>query len=405
MARGRQVFIGLRAADATRAGELVPLGFSLRSKLPGAIVVAAQSSLFEQNLTGGRSIDIEITGPELPKLVALGGQMMGQLMGPQPVIPGAQARPIPSLDLSSPEVHVEPKLVQSADLAISATDLGYTVNALINGAYATDYFLGGDKIDLVILGSENYSGRTQDLEGLPVATATGVVPIAALASVRLSSGPEQINHRERQRTITIQVSPPPEIALGDAIERIEQELIAPLQASGQLGGEYVVNLSGAADKLRQTWLALRFNVVLALLITYLLMAALFESWLYPLVIIFSVPLGAVGGVVGLRLLSAYLMLQGQPPQALDVVTMLGFVILIGTVVNNPILIVHQALNHMREEGYATSRGDSGKRADPHPADFHDDHDHRIRLDSAGPVSRRRQRTVPRAGRRRARRLG
>jgi HAE1 family hydrophobic/amphiphilic exporter-1 len=167
----------------------------------------------------------------------------------------------------------------------------------------------------------------------------------------LSSGPEQINHRERQRTITIQVSPPPGIALGAAIERIEQELIAPLQASGQLGGEYVVNLSGAADKLRQTWLALRFNVVLALLITYLLMAALFESWLYPLVIIFSVPLGAVGGVVGLQLLSGYLMLLGQPPQSLDVLTMLGFVILIGTVVNNPILIVHQALNHMREDGY------------------------------------------------------
>ncbi len=351
VARGRQVFMGLCAADPARAGELVPLGFSLRSKLPGAIVVAAQSSLFEQNLTGGRSIDIEITGPELPKLVALGGQMMGQLMGSEPVIPGAQARPIPSLDLSSPEVHVEPKLVQSADLAISATDLGYIVNALIDGAYATDYFLGGDKIDLVILGSTNYSSRTQDLEGLPVATATGVVPIAALAKVQLSSGPEQINHRERQRTITIQVTPPAEIALQDAIERIEREMIAPLQASGQLGTEYTINLSGAADKLRQTWLALRFNVVLALLITYLLMAALFESWLYPLVIILSVPLGAVGGVVGLRLLSAYLMLQGQPPQTLDVVTMLGFVILIGTVVNNPILIVHQALNHMREDGY------------------------------------------------------
>jgi HAE1 family hydrophobic/amphiphilic exporter-1 len=81
------------------------------------------------------------------------------------------------------------------------------------------------------------------------------------------------------------------------------------------------------------------------------MAALFESWLYPLVIIVSVPLGAVGGVLGLRLLSGYLLLLGQPPQTLDVVTMLGFVILIGTVVNNPILIVHQALNHMREHGY------------------------------------------------------
>ncbi len=71
------------------------------------------------------------------------------------------------------------------------------------------------------------------------------------------------------------------------------------------------------------------------------MAALFESWLYPLVIIFSVPLGAVGGILGLNLLNLFVF------QPLDVLTMLGFVILIGTVVNNPILIVHHSLNYIR----------------------------------------------------------
>ena len=73
------------------------------------------------------------------------------------------------------------------------------------------------------------------------------------------------------------------------------------------------------------------------------MAALFESWLYPLVIIFSVPLGAVGGLLGLALLNVFVL------QTLDILTMLGFVILIGTVVNNAILIVHQALNHINDE--------------------------------------------------------
>ena len=86
------------------------------------------------------------------------------------------------------------------------------------------------------------------------------------------------------------------------------------------------------------------------------MAALFESWLYPLVIILTVPLGAVGGVLGLQLLNIYLYwtLDFYVPQTLDVLTMLGFVILIGTVVNNPILIVHQSLNHMREDGMSPS---------------------------------------------------
>ena len=87
---------------------------------------------------------------------------------------------------------------------------------------------------------------------------------------------------------------------------------------------------------------MRWNLLLALAITYLLMAALFESWLYPFVILFSVPLGAVGGLLGLWVMNFFVY------QALDVVTMLGFVILIGTVVNNAILIVHQSLNYVRD---------------------------------------------------------
>ena len=103
-------------------------------------------------------------------------------------------------------------------------------------------------------------------------------------------------------------------------------------------------MSGTADKLSQTVEALKWNFLLALVITYLLMAALFESFLYPLVIMFSVPLAALGGFLGLAVLNKFLTYQ-----ALDVLTMLGFIILVGTVVNNPILIVHQSLNHMRQD--------------------------------------------------------
>ena len=349
VARGSSVFLGLRAADPARVDGLIDLVGKLRPKLPGTIVVASKSSLFERGLTAGRSIDIEITGPELEQLVGIGGQIMGAIMNPtDPLIPNAQARPIPSLDLSSPELHVRPKLMQSFQMGVTASELGYTINALVDGAFATDYYVGGDKIDLTIIGDNEFMGRTQDVESLTVATPTGqLVPVTALADVQLRSGPEQVNHRERQRAITIQVTPPPDVALEDAIDRINEHLLADIRET--LPPEYTIRLSGTADKLRQTWLAMRWNLVLALTITYLLMAALFESWIHPFVIILSVPLGAVGGIAGLRLLGFYLMAQGQPPQALDVLTMLGFVILIGTVVNNAILIVHQSLNLMREE--------------------------------------------------------
>ena len=341
VARGRQVFMGIRAFDSQRVGELIPLVQKAGMKLPGTFAVAKQSSLFERGLTGGRTIEVEIIGPDLQKLVGMGGQVLGQV---KQMIPAAQVRPIPSLDLSSPEVHIQPKLVQAAEMGVSSADLGYTANALIDGAYSGDYYLGGDKIDLTIVGQSRHIQNTQDVKALSIATPLGsLVPLEALADVEITSGPEQVNHRERQRAITIEVSPPEEMALEDAMSQIQSEIVQPMRENGQLAGGYRIVLSGTADKLRDTWAALEFNVILALIITYLLMAALFESWLYPFVIIFSVPLGAVGGILGLSILNLFML------QTLDVLTMLGFVILIGTVVNNPILIIHQSLNHINED--------------------------------------------------------
>lgn len=347
VARGRQVFMGVRSVDPTQSAKLIPLIQSVREQLPGTFVVAKQSSLFEQGLTGGRTIDIEITGPELEKLVEFGGEILGKTSG---LIPGAQVRPVPSLDLSNPEMHVKPKLFQSRSMGVDATGLGYAVNALVDGAYATDYYIGGDKVDLTIMGDQSMMQQSQDLSYLPIATADGqLIPLSALADVNHSSGPEQVNHRERQRAITIEVSPPEDVPLESAIELIDREIIGPLRQSDRLAGGYRIELSGTADKLRATWDSLFWNVLLAVLITYLLMAALFESWVYPLVIILSVPLGAVGGILGLRLLGIYLSLTSGATQTLDVLTMLGFVILIGTVVNNAILIVHRALSLIRED--------------------------------------------------------
>ncbi|MDZ4689659.1 MAG: efflux RND transporter permease subunit [Planctomycetaceae bacterium] len=360
VARGRQVFLGVKAHDPLKAAGLVNVVRGIGSKLPGTFAVAFQTSLFGQGLQSGRTIDIEITGPELEKLVQFGGRILGgdpptmpnPLLKPiSMLIPDAQARPVPSLDLSNPEVHVTPKLWQSSEMDLSASQLGYAVDALVDGAYASDYIVGGKKIDLTIRGRDDFAQQTQDIGALPVAMPSGeLVPLAAVANVTLSSGPEQINHRERERAITIQVSPPVTMPLEEAMTIIRRDVMQPLLDSGQLQGGYRLTLAGTADKLRQTWSAMWFNFALALLITYLLMAALYESWIYPFVIILSVPLGAVGGLLGLKLLGWYLIYRGEAPQALDVLTMLGFVILIGTVVNNPILIIDLSLQTMREQG-------------------------------------------------------
>ena len=352
VARGRSVFIGLRCLDPLEASKLVPLVRRVTGDVPGTFAVAKQSSLFEQGLGSGRTVDIEITGPDLPKLVQLGIKAMARL--PE-ATPGSQNLPKPSLDLSSPEVQLVPRLEQAADMRLDARQLGYMVNCLVDGGYATDNFLDNDRIDLVIKGDDRFLKRTQDLRSLPVVTPGGqLVPLESVAEVReFSSGPEQILHRERERAITIQVSPPTRMPLEEAQERIQRMVVDPLAASGDLEGGYRIHLGGTTDKLEATWRSLWFNLILAGVITYLSMAALFESWIYPAVIFTSVPVGAVGGLLGLAALNNFGSAFGifQP---LDVLTMLGFVILIGTVVNNPILIVEQAVNLARQGGMDTT---------------------------------------------------
>ena len=347
VARNRQVFIGARALDPTRAKDLVGVIQKVGDKLPGTFLIAKQASLFEQGLTGGRTVDIEITGPDINQLVALGGQIFGQLKGSPDapgLMPAAQIRPTPSLDLANPEMRIYPKFEQAADLRMSAQELGYAVDALVDGAYATDYYKGGDKIDLRIVGEDRFANSEQSLQTVPIATPSGqLVPLEALADIRLEPGPEQVNHRTRQRAITLEVSPPPEMPLELAMDMITKQVIRPLQASGRLEGGYRISLEGTADKLRSTWQSLRWNLVLAVVITYLLMAATFESWVYPFVVIMTVPLGAVGGFAGLWLLNMWVL------QPLDVLTMLGFIMLVGTVVNNPILIVEQSLIHFHDD--------------------------------------------------------
>lgn len=338
-----RAFLGSRSRDPLRVRELIPVYQGASRELPGTIVVISQASIFQTSIDEGRNIDIEFTGPDLERLIELAGEAFGKTFQ---VLPGAQGRPIPGLDLGNPEIQVVTHRQRAAELGLTHRDLGYMVSALIDGAKATDFRHQGREIDLKIVSGEDFKRRTHLLEQLPIATPSGqLITLGSVADVSQISGPVQINHRERERTITLRITPSEQMPLEAAMELIEEQIVSPMYADGKLGGLYRAALTGTADKLAQAGRSLRLNLILALIITYLLMAALFESFLYPFVIMFSVPLAAMGGFLGLWAVNTFIAFQ-----ALDVLTMLGFVILIGTVVNNAILIVHQTLNHIREDG-------------------------------------------------------
>ena len=252
-------------------------------------------------------------------------------------------RPKPGLVLGAPEVRIYPNRVLLADNRVDAVALGQSIDAFNDGLRVAEITVDGRRIDLTLRGREDKIDRTQGLANLPVVTADGrILPVSSLADIEITSGPTEVRHLERERTITLQIMPAPAVALEEAIEKVQTQVIEKITADGIPTG-VTMGLSGTADQLSQTFEAMMVNLVVAIVIVYLLMAVLFESFVYPSIIMLSVPTALAGGVFGLGLLN---LLYFQP---LDMLTLLGFTILVGIVVNNAILLVHQTLYHIRTD--------------------------------------------------------
>ncbi len=337
------MLFGAIGSQEQNAKALLPLFTRFIYSIPGMFGVSNQAGIFQTNLGRGRTIDVDISGEDINHTVQVGGMMFGMV---RQQIPGAQIRPIPSLELLYPEVRIEPDRDRLKAASMSSEELGVALDVMMDGRKIGDFNEPGKKkIDLVMTASEKQIETPEELYEAPVVTAHGrVVPVSSLSHLVRTYGIPEIRHLERQRTVTLQITPPVEMPLQAAMETIQNSIIPELGQKGMLK-DTNISLSGAADKLTETRLALQWNFVLASIITYLLMAALFENFIYPLLIMFTVPLAASGGFIGLKLVNMFIAVQ-----PLDVLTMLGFVILIGVVVNNAILIVHQSLNNIRYHG-------------------------------------------------------
>jgi HAE1 family hydrophobic/amphiphilic exporter-1 len=285
-----------------------------------------------------------------------------------------------SFELSGPERQVVIDQIRAKELGLNVQTLAIGVRGLIDGTVVGDFNFEGDTIDIVLIRDPQIPMTPEDLAAVPLAITekdrgAAHLPLGDLVEFRRADASKSIKRVEQQRAITFTVNPPGTMALEEARTEIEQ-LLEQARLAGEISADVSVKFSGNADRLSQTQQALlgkwtgwnaeslmsvgfsRF--FLALLITFLLMAALFESFVYPLVILFSVPMAMVGGFMGLTLVRA-----AHGDQQLDTLTMLGFIILVGIVVNNAILLVHQSLNFMR--GVGESEGDVRQPLEPRQA--------------------------------------
>ena len=336
--------IGAVATDPSRIDDLIPiLERSLYSE-PKTFAIMRKRSIFGRGIGGSRSIDLDVSGGNLEEIIAIAQRAAGKLGKVLPRREGTRMRPRPSLSLGAPEIRVKPNPTFIADNKLSSRGLGLTLDAFNDGLRVAEITVEGERLDLTIKGPTDHIRSTQSIEDLPIATTDGrIIPTSSLADIEITRGPSEIRHKEQLRTITLQINPPTTMALETAMEKIQLFVINELRNEG-VPNTVKLELSGTADKLSETWDEMVLDLLIALVIVYLVMAVLFESFLYPLIIIFSVPLAAAGGVIGLVILSLF------QHQNLDMLTLLGFVILVGIVVNNAILLVHQTLHQFRSEG-------------------------------------------------------
>jgi len=336
----RFTLFGAISTHETRAREMMPLFARIMNSIPGMIGIPLQAGIFERGIGQGKTVEVNISGEEIQPIVDLARALYGTI---SQKIPDSRVRPVPSLETSYPEIRIIPNKEKLAANGLSERDLGIYVDILMDGRKIDEYRPEGIKqIDLVLKGSDKRFDAPENILNATVVNRHGdLIKIGDIADLVYSEGMPQINHLERKRTITLQVTPPGHVTMQQAMETIENSIIAGMREAGKLG-DLEITIGGNAEKLVETGRALQWNLLLALLITYLLMAALFENFLYPFIILFSVPLAAAGGFIGLLTVNTFI-----APQGFDVLAMLGFIILIGTVVNNAILIVHQSLNNVR----------------------------------------------------------
>ncbi len=331
---------------------------------PDMFAFAFQMPLFQTGGTSGQAIKINIVGDDLE---TISNSAMGLFMGlMQQYGPGTiQPRPA-NFILPTTELQVIPNDERLRNIGMTRRDVGLAVMASGDGILLPRQFdVGGELKDLKLVNVNALGATPLDaLRTLPISTPTGeIIDLQSVADINYVRIPNEVVRVDRQRAVTLELTPGKDVPLDQVIGEVNQ-IVTQMRQAGQIPPSIEITMTGSAGALNDIKRALlgdgtligifSSSLFLALLIVYLLMVVLFQSWVYPMIIMMTVPLATLGGFLGLKIVNMISEADRYiPVQKLDVLTILGFVILAGVVVNNAIQIVYQAINFMKgrsEEG-------------------------------------------------------
>ena len=342
VARAGSIFLGARAEnpDKEEVNQTLNVVRAAISGFPDTFAIVQKASLFSG--VGGRTeVDINVQGNDIDSL--LRAAQVGFVQVPQVFGPATRARPRPGLELAEPELQLIPKEDRLVEAGWDRGTMANITRLLGQGLFVGEYFNGEDKLDIIARVQPWLT--PEQLAAIPLHTPnSGVLPVSELVDIKRTAGPDTIRRLDRRRTVTLEVRPPEGMPLEIALNKIQQEIIPAMEPHLPDDGE--IKLSGSADNLKTAINSFVRSFLLAVVILYLLISALFRSFKDSLLVILALPLAIVGGVLMLRLLGILENIPDGLPA--DLLTMLGFIILLGLVVNNAILLVHQARTTERE---------------------------------------------------------
>jgi len=327
-------------------------------KIPGyRFAFAVQRPIFR---SADKTFQVEITGPDILKLKSIALELINKFSGSDGI---HSVRP--EFKFGNPELRFIPRREQAIRLDMGMSEIGDIIESLNAGKYLGEYNDQGEPIDFVLVQRKTSASLgLNDYQGLPVWTDDNkMTHLGHLADIDINAGPARIDHIEKERAIVLRVQVKKDFPMQQVIDRIESEHLVPTRQT--LNADFGLGVGGAADELASTQKSLMNSFYYAVGFIYLLLVALFASFLHPLIVMLTVILAVSGsflGIVGNNLLQRQNILsilqEWKVPDAesmagswnwitFDILTQLGIVILAGIVVNNAILIIHQMLNNIK----------------------------------------------------------
>ncbi|MEM8766567.1 MAG: efflux RND transporter permease subunit [Pseudomonadota bacterium] len=236
---------------------------------------------------------------------------------------------------TQPQVVVRVDKNRAAALGVSVENIGRTLGAMMSEQAITTFVQDGEEYDVILQAKEDQRASARDLENIYVRSDdTGVlIPLANLIYLDETAGAGTLNRYNRLRAITISASLAPGYALGDVLEFLENVVATELPEFAQ------VDYKGESLEYKEASGSLAFTFAIALLIVFLVLAAQFESFIHPFVILLTVPMALAGALLGLYVTGSTLNIYSQ----------IGLVMLIGISAKNGVLIV-EFINQLRDAG-------------------------------------------------------